>query len=86
MLQFTAQNLDQSDKVTKDEFINVWQKTFLSQAGVWRPIFQAMFRVRKFLGLPDTAPLVRGTVPDPNSDPSSINQINVEKNYFLLAS
>ncbi len=56
---------------------------------MWWPIFQAVFQIRKFLGIPDPDPLMKGMVPDPNSDsdpdPSSIKQKTVES-IFLLAS
>ncbi len=41
----------------------------------WRPVF----RIRKFLGLPDSDQLVRGTDPDPSSS------INGMKNLYLYS-
>jgi hypothetical protein len=50
----------------------MFDRKILIRGGYWWSIFQAAFRIRKFLGLPDPDSFVRDT--DPNPDPSTIKQ------------
>ncbi len=47
------------------------QNTYFFAAFGWRPVF----RIRKFRGLPDPDPLVRGTDPDPSTSKNNMKKL-----------
>ncbi len=58
-----------SDSSDSEQVAKVRKLLFAEGCSLSRGVntaLRAVFRIRKFLGLPDTDPLVRGTDPDPS--------------------